>query len=517
MGLRGAGALVPGPRARGSTFRLAAVCALVAALGVLMLAARAEANIQHEFLVFSDCPVNAPEVSTCIVSTVSSGEFHIGSKAVPINKTIVLQGGLSGSLASSTLVSAVDGNTLSKTPLVVPGGLLGVELLPPLTEVTATAEIAGPVNGVHVFLENAVDGHGTAVALPLKVKLDNPALGSECYIGSDAGPVSLELTTGTTSPPPPNVPISGKRGNLLSNDVTKILTITENSLVDNSFSAPGVNGCGGLLALLVDPSVDLAAGLPAAGGHNTAILNGSIELANSSTVSEQAAAPEFGRCEKVASGHFATAECLVRAGGRYEWMPGAGSNHKFTSTGGSAVLEMSGGTKLKCASSAGSGEYTGTKTADLTVRFFSCHLAPGTTPCRSPSASAGEIVTSPLTGELGFIQDTEGPEKTIIAKVGIDFKGSPSLATVECGSQTIVIGGSVIAPISPLEKMTSEFAVKFSAAGGKQLPEAFEEAEKDTLTTIIKSGSSEVSGTAAMTGTIKLHNEEKLAIKAFIE
>src|SRR5205807_6359528 len=129
----------------------------------------------------------------CIVSTVSSGEFHIGSKAVPINKTIVLQGGLNGSLQGATLVSAVDGNTLSKTALTVPGGLLGVELLPPLTEVTATAEIAGPVSGVHLFLEKAVIQTGTAVALPLKVKLDNPALGSECYIGSDTSPVSLAL------------------------------------------------------------------------------------------------------------------------------------------------------------------------------------------------------------------------------------------------------------------------------------------------------------------------------------
>src|SRR5205807_4919536 len=102
------------------------------------------------------------------------------------------------------------------------------------------------------------------------------------------------LTTGTTSPPPPNEPISGKHGNLLDNHITKILTITENTLVDNSFAAPGVNGCGGVLSLLVDPSVDLSAGLPAAAGHNTAIMEGSIELADANTVREQAAAPEFG-------------------------------------------------------------------------------------------------------------------------------------------------------------------------------------------------------------------------------
>jgi hypothetical protein len=42
---------------------------------------------------------------------------------------------------------------------------------------------------------------------------------------------------------------------------------------------PGGEGCGGLLSSLVDPVLDLAAGLPAAAGHNPAILHVAISEA----------------------------------------------------------------------------------------------------------------------------------------------------------------------------------------------------------------------------------------------
>jgi hypothetical protein len=48
----------------------------------------------------------------------------------------------------------------------------------------------------------------------VKVRLENPFLGSECYVGSNSSPVVLNLTTGTTSPPAPNKPIKGTVGNI---------------------------------------------------------------------------------------------------------------------------------------------------------------------------------------------------------------------------------------------------------------------------------------------------------------
>jgi hypothetical protein len=48
-------------------------------------------------------------------------------------------------------------------------------------------------------------------------------------------------------------------------------------LVDNAWSAPEADGCGGvLLEGLVDPIVNLSSGLPAAAGKNTAILENTV-------------------------------------------------------------------------------------------------------------------------------------------------------------------------------------------------------------------------------------------------
>src|SRR6476661_8897942 len=138
-GMRGAAASLC-RRHRRLAFLAIALAASVATLGSASSAGAA--SFQKEFLPFSDCPYNTPGVTTCVLSTVTGGEFHLGSNTVPINKTVVLQGGVNGK--TKELISATDGNTLSKTPLTLPGGLLGIELLGNLTEVTVTAEIAGP-------------------------------------------------------------------------------------------------------------------------------------------------------------------------------------------------------------------------------------------------------------------------------------------------------------------------------------------------------------------------------------
>jgi hypothetical protein len=232
--------------------------------------ALAKAKVNEEFELFAQCPVATHGVRYCVVAKTTSGEFKVGSKTVTINKTITMQGGLTE--GSNQLVPATNGETLSKTPLTLPGGLIGIEL-GSVTEVTATTELAGPVL---INEGNIADGTGAAVVLPIKVKLENPALGNECYIGSDAEPITLELTTGTTDPPSPNKPISGNPGTLTLNSEDTIFTLSDNSLVNNSFASPGVNGCGESLAPVIDPVVDVDAGLPAAAGTNTAILNGTV-------------------------------------------------------------------------------------------------------------------------------------------------------------------------------------------------------------------------------------------------
>jgi len=281
---------------------LAIAMALLASLIVVSSAAAVEHHPKGKFAPFADCPLSNPAVPLCTVATTTSGEFTVGKRTVPINKTITLQGGLKPvSETEEELVAAEDGNTLSKTALTVPGGLLGIvapEFLPKwlqeifnnfinegFTGVTEITELAKSAGTVKLSPGNLLAEKGVALTLPVKVKLNNVFLGSECYIGSSSSPINLNLTTGETNPPEPNKKIHGAKGELAFEEGGNLLVLSGGSLVDNAWAAPGAHGCGGfLLEGLIDPAVNAQLGLPAAAGHNTAILNGKLELASAEAV-----------------------------------------------------------------------------------------------------------------------------------------------------------------------------------------------------------------------------------------
>jgi hypothetical protein len=307
---------------KASSFRrhtLFAMITLAASLGVLSAASPALAAPKGEYAVFYDCPLSNAAVHGCIVGKTESGEFVIGTTKtkVPIEKTITLQGGTEKEIPAEfrdPFVEAADGNTLSKTPQRVPGGLLGIKCEEikneylrkaceaifenKLTGVTATTELAlpaPPASLSSIFLSEPsllepilYEAFGIpALGLPVKVKLENPLLGNECYIGSSTEPIVLKLTTGTTKPPPPNKPITGKVGELSSRAEGGILVIKNNSLVDNLFAVPGAKGCGGkAFESLIDPLINAKLGLPSASGNNTAILNGTLELTGAEAARE---------------------------------------------------------------------------------------------------------------------------------------------------------------------------------------------------------------------------------------
>jgi len=284
---------------------LAALASILLTLAAGSSAFAAEHHPKGDFAGFADCPLSDGALSDCVLAHTTSGEFVVGRKTVPISRPITLQGGFTVNEATEQLefVGAEDGNTLSKTPQSVPGGLAGLvnckaisnffervacELTfeNGLTGVTATAELARPAGSIGLSTENLLFGEGVALSLPLKIKLSNPFLGGGCYIGSSTHPVIVEFTTGTTSPPAPNKPITGSPGETEFKDKATLVVIKHNSLVNNSFAAPAVEGCGGIFSFLIDPLVDAQLGLPAAAGHNTAILNGTLETAQAQAVRE---------------------------------------------------------------------------------------------------------------------------------------------------------------------------------------------------------------------------------------
>jgi hypothetical protein len=257
-----------------------------------------------DFAVFKQCPRFTKGVELCLYSETTSGSVTIGKQEVPINEDkkhpIVLQGGITNAGEEhETFVGALNGETLSKTQQKVPGGLLGLiecnkitgegwaekgarfacELIfeNAITGVNATTELAKPASEIGISTNNLENREGAALTLPVRVHLENPFLGGECYVGSSSSPVTLKLTTGTTSPPGPNKPISGKVGTISAKDGFEFLEITNNTLVDNAFSAPEASGCGGIFSFLIDPLIDAKLGLPSVAGNNTAIQNNLIK------------------------------------------------------------------------------------------------------------------------------------------------------------------------------------------------------------------------------------------------
>lgn len=287
-----------------------AVVALLASLVVLGSASSALATEHHpkgDFAVFNQCPLSNSATDLCLFAQTESGEFVVGKKTVPIKNTITLQGGVHLLLNEELeiegyqFIGAENGVTLSDPGQSVPGGLAGLvncfeisnfferiscEIIfeNGLTGVTATTQLAAPASSIGINIQNLVEASGNALVLPVKVKLSNPLFGESCYIGSNSSPISLPLTTGTTSPPEPNKPIKGKVGTVEFKDEFNLTILRENSLVNNSFAAPGAQGCGGIFSFLIDPIVDGSLGVPSAAGHNTAILNGTLKDANAAAV-----------------------------------------------------------------------------------------------------------------------------------------------------------------------------------------------------------------------------------------
>jgi hypothetical protein len=278
---------------------------LITALTALGIAGTAQAKLTGEFTKFAQCPYKLPtEVKKCIYAVTESGEVVLGSKKVPIVNPVVLQGGR-GPIEEdefSKFYGATNGVTLSKAAQPVPGGLAGIVNCKAISEpflrfsceltfengitgLNSTLELAKPATAIRISENNLAAEAGIALELPVKVHLENPFLGSNCHVGSEKSPLLWKLTAGTTSPPPPNTPITGAGGEGEFLEEGRILRLKGNKLVDNAWSAPGASGCGGFLVeLLLDPIINSASGLPSAAGHNTAILNNTLNIAAAVTV-----------------------------------------------------------------------------------------------------------------------------------------------------------------------------------------------------------------------------------------
>lgn len=261
----------------------AAICSLLA-IALIAPAAQA-AKTAPGFEQFKGCPTPAesPKTPVCIRADVTGGHLQMGKKDVPIENPLVLSGAVDEFFENFT--AGPEGG-LSKTAQKVPGGVLGLTGLTWLLEffgsealtLYATTELAGIPSGFTV----------ETVTLPIKVHLTTPSgvLGNNCYIGSVSNPITLHLTTNTTSPPAPNKPITGVFPEF--SEGGGIVHLKNGEYVDNSFSAPGASGCElklfGFIPISLNGFVNEQSGLPSAAGHNETRQKFNIEFTSQSLV-----------------------------------------------------------------------------------------------------------------------------------------------------------------------------------------------------------------------------------------
>jgi hypothetical protein len=112
------------------------------------------------------------------------------------------------------------------------------------------------------------------IALPMKIHLQNPALGPSCFIGSDQNPIVVH---------PENTDLSNavSIGGFFTFDPNGVpdplgpltaLQITGAVQGDDTFSVPGATGCGPNGDGSLDALVNSVVGLPSASGHNQLVL-----------------------------------------------------------------------------------------------------------------------------------------------------------------------------------------------------------------------------------------------------
>jgi len=252
-----------------------------------------------DFAVFKQCPRFTTGVNICFYAQITGGVTTLGKLTVPIVNPVTFQAGIiftepttPTERETETFVDALDGETISPTPQPVPGGLSSVidcneikdrGLLGRIRRgackailnnhrfaaVNETTELARPAGEIFLSKYNEVAEEGIGLTLPVRIHLENPLLGRDCYIGSSADPIIFNFTTGTTSPPPPNTPIKGSFGHPELRHDFEIVEVIEHLQVDNAFPAPAATGCGGHLAFLINSLINSKIGLPSPSGYNT--------------------------------------------------------------------------------------------------------------------------------------------------------------------------------------------------------------------------------------------------------
>jgi hypothetical protein len=224
---------------------------------------------------FSGCTATNFEQDACLdIQNRRGTNIVIKGFNVPLGESLEIRGTLRGNGTFTPLfVPPAGTNGFFARAVPVPGGLLGIEWIPG-NSVLAITELAGPASAIRLNVITHV------ITIPVKVRLVNLLLGMDCHLGTNSNPVVLNLTPGTTSPPPPNTPISGSPGTseeFGEGGVTRGVIYRGAVNVDNSFAIPGATECGLGLGL-INSLVNARLRLPSAAGNNSTTVYNDVAL-----------------------------------------------------------------------------------------------------------------------------------------------------------------------------------------------------------------------------------------------
>lgn len=254
--------------------KIIVAAALTALASMAIFASVAEAATPvAPYQDFAGCPSHAenPFAAECIKFTFSGGHIGFGNREVPVTNPIVLRGAYEQ--INGNFVYNAEGGIVP-VQQTVPGGLIGMTGLKWLDEflgsqeqlkLYATVEAAGQPGSVYE----------ESLLVPIKIHLRNPALGSSCYVGSNANPIEL------------NLEISEFAGELEpeAGRPSVLTSSAPGQRVADGYSVPGATGCAltiGSKSISIDGLVNSAYALPSA--SNETVLGYTLSLAEQSVV-----------------------------------------------------------------------------------------------------------------------------------------------------------------------------------------------------------------------------------------
>jgi len=246
---------------------------------------------------FTNCPLNNPlmhetiDALACVAGLATSGSITLGNITTQVTEPVNVQFGFGftpndDNYPAPAFPPLAGPSAILKTkPDLIPESLTTALSCDTATDATIQnicqqAQAKGGIyNQVWALAQEAGELRNFQLfnwTQPIKFKLINPLLGSNCYIGTDSDPVVVN----------PSLSVGPGGGLFIENDPridihpdTGVLGINGAIASDNTFSAPGVLGCGpgGAANVAVDTALDAGAGLPATSG-NSLTLSGTFDV-----------------------------------------------------------------------------------------------------------------------------------------------------------------------------------------------------------------------------------------------